>query len=502
MPSSSSSVRAHDVCFSFTDAIPVLTDVEFHLAPGWTGLVGPNGAGKSTLLRLLSGELTPTSGQLQFEPDSPLVCLCPQGVEVLTPDITAFADAWDALARRLQGQLGLDVTALERWPTLSPGERKRWQVGAALAREPDVLLLDEPTNHLDAEARSWLVAALRRFRGVGVVVSHDRELLETLTHATLRVHGGEAHLYPGAYSAAKGHWEAERESEVAAHQQSKAERDRAAQLLDRARREHQGATLSRSTSRRMRNKYDSDARGLGPSTLASWAESRLGHQVTVKRRELERAEAQVGTFTVDKTVGRSVFVDYVRSPNPFLFTFDTPGLKAGDVEVLGPTRLDVGREARIRIEGPNGAGKTTLLKALLEQSRVPRDKLLYLPQDLGEEETRAMLTAVRELPPEERGRVMSLVAALGVDPHRLLASGQPSPGEARKLAIARGLGQHAWALVLDEPTNHLDLPSIERLEAALSEYPGALLLVTHDAPFARACTTTRWLVANGRVEVE
>ncbi|RKH55860.1 ATP-binding cassette domain-containing protein [Corallococcus aberystwythensis] len=500
MPSSSS-VRAHRVCFSFTDAVPVLTDVEFHLAAGWTGLVGPNGAGKSTLLRLLSGELTPTSGQLQFEPDAPLVCLCPQGVEALTPDITAFAEAWDALARRLQGQLGLDVTALERWPTLSPGERKRWQVGAALAREPDVLLLDEPTNHLDAEARAWLVAALRRFRGVGVVVSHDRELLETLTQATLRVHGGEAHLYPGAYSAAKGHWEAERESEVAAHQQSKAERDRAAQLLDRARREHQGATLSRSTGRRMRNKNDSDARGLGPSTLASWAESRLGHQVTVKRRELERAEAEVGTFTADKTVGRSVFVDYVRSPNPFLFTFDTPGLKAGDVEVLGPTRLDVDREARIRIEGPNGAGKTTLLKALLEQARVPREKLMYLPQDLGEEETRAMLEAVRELPPEERGRVMSLVAALGVDPHRLLASGQPSPGEARKLAIARGLGQHAWALVLDEPTNHLDLPSIERLEAALRDYPGALLLVTHDAPFARACTTTRWLVANGRVEV-
>ena len=81
-------------------------------------------------------------------------------------------------------------TALERWSTLSPGERKRWQIGAALAREPDVLLLDEPTNHLDAEAREWLVSALRRFRGVGVLVSHDRELLEALTTSTLRVHAG------------------------------------------------------------------------------------------------------------------------------------------------------------------------------------------------------------------------------------------------------------------------------------------------------------------------
>jgi ATPase subunit of ABC transporter with duplicated ATPase domains len=88
-----------------------------------------------------------------------------------------------------------------------------------------------------------------------------------------------------------------------------------------------------------------------------------------------------------------------------------------------------------------------------------------------------------------------------VDPQRLLASELPSPGEVRKLLIARGLGQHAWALVLDEPTNHLDLPSIERLEAALREYPGALLLVTHDTHFARQCTSERWLVDRGRVEV-
>ena len=493
-------VRAHRVSFAYSDAIALFSEAEFHLPAGWTGLVGANGSGKSTLLRLLSGELTPSEGHLHVEPPSALVHLCPQRVEALTPDITALAEAWDARSRRLLGQLGLDPTALERWDTLSPGERKRWQVGAALAREPDVLLLDEPTNHLDAEARAWLLAALRRFRGVGVLVSHDRELLESLTTTTLRVHAGTVRLWPGAYTAARAAWEGELEARRSSRQSAQDEHRRLQQRLAQTRREQESASAARNAGSRMRDKYDSDARTLGAKNLVSWADARLGRRVSTTRREVERAAAAVESLEVEKTLGRSLFVDYARPPHPLVFSLDVPGLSAGEAPLFGPLRLDVPREARLRIEGPNGAGKSTLLRALLAQARVPLERVLYLPQDVSAEQATEALEAVRELPPEEKGRVLSLVAALGVDPDRLLASEQPSPGEARKLLIARGLGQHAWALVLDEPTNHLDLPSIERLEEALQGYPGALVLVTHDTRFARQCTTERWLVHEGRVD--
>ena len=129
-------IRFHEVSFSFTDAVEVLSGLDLQLDEGWTGLVGENGAGKTTLLRLITGDLKPTTGSLHLEPGDPVIRLCAQSVTTCTPEIEAFADSSDAVARRLQGQLHLEAGSLGRWSTLSPGERKRWQIGAALAVEP------------------------------------------------------------------------------------------------------------------------------------------------------------------------------------------------------------------------------------------------------------------------------------------------------------------------------------------------------------------------------
>jgi ATPase subunit of ABC transporter with duplicated ATPase domains len=158
------------------------------------------------------------------------------------------------------------------------------------------------------------------------------------------------------------------------------------------------------------------------------------------------------------------------------------------------------RGSRIHLRGRNGAGKTTLLHALLGSARVPRARILFLPQELAPEAETALLGELRAATGDLQGRVLSILAALGVDPAALLGSSRPSPGAARKLALAFGLARRVWALVLDEPTKHLDLPSIERLEAALAAYPGALVVVTHDEAFARSCTRTVWELREGRLQ--
>ncbi len=500
------SVRLVRAAFSFDDVRLLLQDADLQLTAGWTGIVGPNGAGKSTLLSLLAGILPLREGRVLFTPERPLIRLCPQRVDALSDDLRRVAEDPPPHAHRILGELGLWEGQLQRWSTLSPGERKRWQVAAALAAEPDVLLLDEPTNHLDAEATGWLGRALSRFRGIGVLVSHDRALLDGLTTRTVELDGeGGLREFPGPYGAARAAWEAEREQRAQERAEARAAHRKAQRSLQEARQTRASAESSRSVATRMKDKYDSDARTLGADFRAEQAEKRLAKSQAAAKRTESRAADAVATLHVDKPLGAELFADWVPSPRPVLLRLERDALFAGEgpeaVRIIeGPLRHYVGRTDRIHLAGPNGAGKTTLLRALLGNEAPASDEgpgssgILHLPQDLSDREVSAAVARLHALPRDARGRVLCFVAALGVEPEHLLATARPSPGEARKLVLAEAMAGGVHALVLDEPTNHLDLPSVERLEALLRQWPGALVLVTHDAQLASATCTVRWEV--------
>ena len=493
-------IHLDQLSFAYSSAVEVFNTVTLHLGSGWTGVVGPNGAGKSTLLSLIAGELSPSSGHLILDPAGARVACCRQEVEVATPEIEASAVAMDGLSRRWLGRLGIEATSLERWETLSAGERKRWQLAAALASEPNILLLDEPTNHLDSEARQLMEEAVGHFDGVGLVISHDRGFLDRLTTRTLQVGGGTLRLWSAPYSVALAEWTAEEASRLVEHAAAR-RKERA--LRGRLADERRAADKRNAGFQRQARKAgprDHDARSMGEKERHESGKVAGQRRRTVLRAALERAGAAAADLAPEKVLGGSIFFDFEPSPKRRLLRF-SGSLRAGPTLLAEYVEAVVHRDDRIRLVGPNGAGKSTLLRALLDGAEIPPDRLLYLPQELTREAVERLLTGLEGLSNDRRGRVLAVVAALGVDPDDLLASVRPSPGEARKLAIALGLGVGAWVMVLDEPTNHLDLPAVERIESALEAYPGALLVVTHDDTFGARTTNTIWRLDSGTLSV-
>jgi len=492
--SARNSMTLQGVSFAYDGGEELFSGLDLDLHRGFTGCVGANGSGKTTLLRLALGELRPTRGQVL---GGGAKCYCPQRTDDPPVDFAAFMSAADAEACVLQGKLAIDPSWSEpaRWSTLSHGERKRCQIGTALWLGPEVLAIDEPTNHIDAAARALLVDALRGFRGIGLLVSHDRDLLDALCSHCVWIDPPEVALHRGGFSEASERREHQDERNRRDYEQAHTESKRIEREVHRRREE--AARSHRKRSKRGLDLKDHDSRFKRNKARVSGKDGAAGRQYRQLLGRGDQVEQRLAGISVRKQHDQGIWLDGARSRRDLVIDLPAGQLPMGERTLhFGP--LSMTPTARVAITGQNGAGKSTLVHHICAQLDLPPDALLFVPQEVGAEAASELLREAKSLPGDRLGRVMTTISRLNSRPQRLLESACPSPGELRKLLLALGMARSPHLLVLDEPTNHLDLPSIESLESALAECPCALLLVSHDERFLSMLARERWPIERDR----
>ncbi len=475
-----------DVSFAYDGSCePVISRASFTLRPGWTGVLGANGAGKTTLLRLAIGTLTPIYGRIDF---SGIGLHCEQRTDVEPAGLQALLSAEDSRAQRLIQLLGLGTDWADRWRTLSHGERKRAQLAMVMHGDPDLLAVDEPTNHLDRETREIVQRALSSFSGIGLLVSHDRDLLDELCGQCLCLEPPGIKLRPGGYTRGVRQMELERTANAR-------ERAWAAQEAAHLRREiharrEQAAKAERQRSKRGLAKHDSDARA--KVNAARVADHGSGSRIRQLEGRFQQSLDRKQRIVVQREHSMGITLAGQRSPRPRLLWLPEGEISLGQGRALRIPSLVIGPDDRIGVTGPNGSGKSTLLRHILQAMDPAPGMAAHIPQEIDASGSREILGTFKALPSSGLGKAMTIVRRLGSDPIRLLQSAEPSPGELRKLLLASHIGADPCLFILDEPTNHLDLPSIECLEEALRGCRAALLLVSHDQRFLSALTRRSW----------
>lgn len=497
-----------DITYSYPGSSTVALDgVSAVFASGWTGVVGPNGCGKTTIARIACGDGEPDSGTV-----SPKVSglYCPQDPSLEPDSLYDFACDYSPETRLMRHSLNIDDDMLWRFSQLSCGEQKKIQVAIALWAQPEVLAIDEPTNHVDAQCREEIRRAMASYQGIGILVSHDRELLDSLAYQVLDFTGGRAVVRSGGYTQAVNQREMERKG--ALHRRETAKADLRKLEREQRRRRERAEKSSAMRSRGKLDKHDSDGRAKIGLAIVTGQDGKAGKLSGRMDARAESAQRNLNAMRVEKRYEGDLWLDVRPSRRSVVLKTEEWVIPCGPNAELFVPALHIGNTDHLGICGPNGGGKSTLIRHLLSESgqtgslwcsEVDGVRTLYVGQEVEADDAKRFLETMEALSDAEKGLVLKGVSRLGSDPKRVIALAAASPGELRKLAIVYGMLSSPQLIVLDEPTNHLDIQSVEALERALSAFSGALILVSHDGIFLDRCTNRGLVVkrVGGKVEV-
>ncbi|WP_396187983.1 ABC-F family ATP-binding cassette domain-containing protein [Flavobacterium sp.] len=509
-------LNIHNLSVSFGGTY-LFEEVTFRLGAGdRVGLVGKNGAGKSTMLKMLAGDFKPDSGTIATEKEVKIGFLRQdidfvKGRTVLEEAYQAFEEIkyYEAKIDQINHQLATrtDYESIEygelieqlsdfqhqyeihggynyvgdtekillglgfkrenfdnQTDTFSGGWRMRIELAKLLLQSNDILLLDEPTNHLDIESIIWLEGFLKNFPGVVVIVSHDKMFLDNVTNRTIEISLGKAYDFNKPYSQYLVLREEIREKQLATQKNQQKKIEETEKLIEKFR---------------------------AKASKASMAQSLIKKLDKVERIEVDEDDNSVMniSFPVSVTPGR-VVVEAEKVTKAY-----------GDKIILKDISLLVERGSKIAFVGQNGQGKSTFIKAIVNEFKYEGTiklghnvQLGYFAQNQAEYldgEKTLLDTMIEAANDTNRSKVRDMLGAFlfrGDDVEKKVKV--LSGGERNRLALCRLLLQPINVLVMDEPTNHLDIKSKNVLKAALQNFEGTLLLVSHDRDFLQGMANT------------
>lgn len=517
-------IQVNNLVKSFEVGHNVLDGVTFQIDQGQrVGLLGKNGAGKSTLFKILIGELDCDEGTVTISPGHRMglisqIPVYPEGYTVDDVLRSAFGrlHALTAEMEELAGRMAAgetDPAILKRYGSLSErfevfggydtdvaiskvanglsisddmrgrlfdqlsgGEKTRVNLGRLILEDTDILLLDEPTNHLDLHATEWLEAYIQKFRGTVVAISHDRYFLDRSVNRVIEIENGKAEFYSGNYSfyaVEKERRYQERMKQYEKEQAKIAQLEKSAEQLRMWAFQGMDKTYRRAIS----------------------MERRIERmRTTAKPTKARKMDARftAAEFHGDEVLGiRNLSKAYGEKP-----LFEGISLKVEGGE-------------RIALIGDNGTGKSTLIKMIADEvypdsGRIrlgPQVKLAYLPQiihfDHPERSLYDTMLYEKNCTPQMARDRLGAFLFQGEDVFKTV--GNLSGGEQSRLRLCMLMDEKINLLILDEPTNHLDIASREWVEAAIEEFEGVLLFVSHDRYFIEKFAERIWLLEDGKI---
>ncbi len=452
----------------------LFSDISFGIfADEHLGLIGPNGSGKTTLLKILAELESPSEGKVSRKRQLRLVYLAQEDqldptktvIETLFESEPEVADNWasDRNIRKIVEQMGFPDLE-QKVETLSGGWRKRLAIARALIQKPDLLFMDEPTNHLDLEGILWLEARLKRADFAFVLVSHDRVFLENTSNRILELNKA----YPKGYIKVEGNY--------------------STFLTQREAMKNAQAQLEQSLSSKVRREREWLQRG--PKARTTKAKSRIG-QAGVLEKELSEVSGR-------NRENKLTQIDFEASGRRTkkLIEAHSVRLKLGEKTVFEKLNLVLTHGTCLGILGKNGSGKSSLIHLLSAELKPDAGtikqadflKVVTFGQKREQlDQSQNLKEALAEGGGDQviyRDRPIHIVAwakrFLFSKAQLALPLSRLSGGEQARVLIAKLMLKPADILLLDEPTNDLDIPTLEVLEDSLKNFPGAIVLITHD----------------------